>query len=104
MATFTVSGNCIAVNARLRLRSTAQIQPEAFVDTYSDANGNYTFSNVAPGNYQIIVDLGECITAPYNSGYSYRNPQGVLVAAANQSGINFTPVLLTAANPNYNAF
>jgi hypothetical protein len=104
MATFSISGNVIAVNARLRLRSTAQIQPEAFVDTYSDSSGNYTFSNVAPGNYQIIVDLAECITAPYSSGYSYRNPQGVTVAAANQSGINFTPVLLNAANPNEYAY
>lgn len=99
-----ISGNVIAVNARLRLRSTAQIQPEAFVDTYSDASGNYTFSNVSAGNYQIIVDLAECVTAPYNSGYSYRNPQGVTVGATSLTGINFTPVLLNAANPNYNTF
>jgi hypothetical protein len=104
MATFTISGNVIAVNARLRLLSVNYMLQGADVAiTYSDASGNYTFSGIAPGIYQIKADLAETTTPPYNSGYSFRTPQVVSVIANNLTGVNFTPVLLNAVNPPNNA-
>ena len=104
MATFTIAGNVVANNARLCLINTAAQNGNVAAITYSNASGVYTFSNVAPGSYTIVVDLLECVTAPYSTGYSYRNPQGVQVVSNNLTDVNFTPVLLNAVNPSVNAF
>lgn len=103
MATFTISGNVIAQNAKLYLRSLNWVDGAAPVWVYSDASGNYTFSNVAVGNYRIIVDLSECTVTYLPTLYSYRSAQQVSIIANNLVGVNFSPVLLNANNPPPNA-
>ena len=104
MANFTVSGNAIAVNARLRLRPSVHTNGLVPQFVYTDASGYYTFVNVPPGPDEIVVELFDGTTAPYNTGYSYRNPQGVQVVATNLTNVNFSPVANNAPNPSVNAF
>ena len=97
MSVYSISGNVVAHNARLCLRDIHETDAIPAV-TYSDSSGNYTFSGVAVGTYQIIVDLSECIASPYNTGYSYRSPQGVRIIASNLTNVNFTPSHLNASS------
>lgn len=104
----SISGNCLASNARLRLRQVfpaQQLGLETTQRTYSNASGVYSFTNVPAGTYQIVADLNECITAPYNTGYSFREPVIVTMDAAgdNLVDVNLNPVLLNAANPVTNS-
>ena len=95
---YTISGNVVARNARLVLTSVKYGNGDSSQVTFSHASGNYTFSGVPPGHYRINIDLSECVTSPYNSGYSYRSPLGVEVIASNLVGVNSAPVLLNASN------
>jgi hypothetical protein len=95
-----ISGNAVAVNAAIFLRA---IFPSGQGDNviqkvYTDSSGNYSFSNVIAGTYQIQADLAECITAPYSSGYRYLTN---LIATMDSAGdnitnLNFTPTLIIA--------
>jgi hypothetical protein len=89
-------GNNFFSFRRLLLTGIFPSAPSAI--TYSDANGNFTFSGVSAGQYQITADLNECTTAPYNKGYSFRYPQAVSVIAGNVTNSNFAPSLLNAAS------
>jgi hypothetical protein len=53
----------------------------------------------------MVADLLECSTAPYNTGYSFREPVIVTMDAAgdNVQGVNLTPILLNASNPPTNS-
>ena len=101
---FSIAGNCVANNARLRLVQIPYAQPyqlnTPFI-AYSSATGVYSFTNVPAGTYQIIADLLECTTAPYNTGYSYHSNVVVTmdVAGDNLVDVNLTPVLNNAVNP-----
>lgn len=97
---FQISGSAVAVNARLRLRPVLHQQGVAAQRTYSDASGNYLFTSVPAGTYQLIADLTECTTAPYNTGYSYRTTVVVTMDAVgdNLIDVNFAPTLNNAAN------
>jgi hypothetical protein len=99
MALFTVAGNVQAVNARMILIAIPSTNGESYQEVYSNATGDYIFSNVAQGTYKLTADLSQCTTSPYNVGYSYRQQINVQVVANNLSGLNMTPVLLNAANP-----
>lgn len=100
-----ITGNVLAVNARLRLRKiypAQQLGLEISQRVYSDASGNYTFTSVPAGTYQVVADLNECITAPYSTGYKFPSPVVVTMDAAgdNLSNVNLQPVLANAANPS----
>jgi hypothetical protein len=103
----SISGNAVAVNARLRLRRVhaQRFGLETMMRAYSGVNGAYTFANVPEGSYQIVADLLECSVAPYNTGYSFREPVTVTmdVAGDNLVDVNFTPVALNATNPVTNS-
>lgn len=99
-----ISGNCVAQNARVTLHA---IFPSGQGDNiiqrvYSDVNGNYTFSNVVAGTYQLVFDLNEVSVSPYNSGYRYNSNLIVMMDAAldNLTNINLTPTLIIAAQGN----
>lgn len=97
---FTVSGNAVAVNARLRLTPVLYGNSTVSLVAYTDANGNYSFTNVPSAVFQLTADLNECITAPYNSGYKYPTSEVVSMDAAgdDQTGINLTPKKLNASS------
>lgn len=101
---FQISGNVQAVNALIRLRAVFPGPKNVLPNggrTYSDASGNYSFSSIPAGVYEVIANLSECITAPYNTGYTFRRFGFVTMDAAgdNIANLNFTPVALNAANP-----
>ena|ERR1700733_15112386 len=103
MATFTISGNVIAVNAKLTLTPLNYVDGVTPSITYSDSNGNYTFSNVPVGSYRILPTLSECVTTYLPNLYSYRSGVIVMVIANNLTNINLTPVAFNAPNPASNA-
>jgi hypothetical protein len=99
-----VSGNTLAVNARLRLIPVLFGNATVPAIAYSDGSGNFSFSNVASGTYTLVCDNNE-VTVTYTPGtYSFRTPVDVFmdVAGNNVTGIQFTPTLRNAAN-TYNA-
>jgi hypothetical protein len=99
----TVSGNAQAVNARMILIAIPSTNGETYQEVYTNSAGDYTFNNVAQGPYKLTVDLSQCVTAPFNVGYSYRQQIHVIVVTNNLSGLNFSPILLNANNPPPNA-
>ena len=103
MATFSISGNVQAQNAKLTLTPLNYVDGVAPVITYSDSNGNYTFSGVAVGSYRILPTLSECTVTYLPNSYSYRSGQIVMVIANNLTNVNFAPVAFNAANPAPNA-
>jgi hypothetical protein len=98
MATFSIAGNVIANNARLRLTPINYVGGVSPTVTYSNSSGAYTFSGVTVGKYQIAADLNEVTASPYNTGYSYRKPQIVTVIDSNLTGVDFGPTLINASN------
>lgn len=98
MSTYSVAGNAVANNARLRLVNTSHGVGDSELVTYTSSIGDYTFSSVPVGTYHLIADLNECSASPYNTGYVFRKTVSVSVVASNLTAINLTPVLLTSAS------
>jgi hypothetical protein len=101
-----ISGNCVAQNTRITMH---QFFPSGQGDNiiqrvYSDANGNYTFSNVSVGTFQLVFDLNECSVAPYNTGYRYLTNLIVTMDAALDSltNVNISPTLIIAPQGSNN--
>jgi hypothetical protein len=99
-----IQGNCLANNARLRLRQiypTQQQGLETSQRVYSNATGIFTFTNIPAGTFQIVADLNEA-TGTYTAA-SYKFPSPVIVtmdaAGDNLVDVNLTPIALNAANP-----
>jgi protocatechuate 3,4-dioxygenase beta subunit len=57
--------------------------------TTTDANGNYSFANLAPGNYTVV----ETVPAGYAALPNTPTSQAVLVPAAGLTGVNFQVIL-----------
>src|SRR5260370_20452593 len=95
-----ISGNVVAVNARLTLSSTrlSSASGQTPITVFSDASGNFTFSNISAGDYRLMVDLSSCTTPPHNTGYGYRQQKGLHVDASNLIDVNFSPQLLNSQN------
>ena len=103
-----ITGNVQAVNARLRLRQVHPAQNYGLDTTqraYSDSNGDYAFTAVAAGTYQIVADLLEATGTYTAASYSFREPVTVTMDAAgdNVANVNLTPIALNAANPVTNS-
>jgi hypothetical protein len=94
-----LSGNCVAVGARLSLFSTHQSSAvgQTPIITFSDASGNFVFTNVATGDYKLTADCSSA-NAPHNTGYSYRQSRSVHVDISNLTDVNFSPQLLNSQN------
>lgn len=97
MSTYTISGNAVAVKARLRLINLNFVEGASIPMTYTDNSGDYTFLAVPVGSYKIVADLVEA-SAPYNTGYSYRSAKLVQVVANNLAAVNFSPTSVLAAS------
>jgi hypothetical protein len=94
---FSISGNVVAVNAKLSLFSVRQTSGQTPITVFSDASGNFTFTNVAAGDYRLVADCSSA-NAPHNTGYSYRQQKSVSVTTSAVTDLNFSPTLLTASN------
>jgi hypothetical protein len=97
-----ISGNTGgAVNAKLFCINVFYGSGTQSLIAYSDANGNYSFTNLAPGTYQIKANLLGA-TGAFATGYNFHTPQQTVnIQAANPqdvTGVNFTPALINSAN------
>jgi hypothetical protein len=65
-----ISGNAVAVGARLSLFSIRQSSAvgQTPIITFSDSSGNFVFTNIAPGDYRLTADCSSA-NAPHNTGY-----------------------------------
>jgi hypothetical protein len=97
----TISGNTVAVNAKLFCTDVHFGNSTTPLITYSDASGNYSFAGLAPGTYEVKAAFGE-VTGTYATGYSFHRPQQTVVITIgnpqDQAGVNFTPALINSAN------
>jgi hypothetical protein len=96
-----ISGNTVAVNAKLFCTDVHYGNSTVPLITYSDASGNYSFSGIVPGTYEVKATFGE-VTGAFATGYSFHKPQQVVTITIDnpqdQTGVNFTPALINSAN------
>jgi len=82
--TYTLSGNISAAGAG----GTVTLSGAGAGTATADSSGNYSFSNLANGNYTVT---------PNKTGYSFNPPnQTVTVNGSNISGVNFSAQLATS--------
>lgn len=78
MATHSISGNIVTTSANVYIKAIGDYPQPSPKTTVSDGSGNYTFSGLSDGLYDVYT------------GSSYPGKKRIILSGSNVSDINFS--------------